>query len=365
MDRVFTADQKYLSHLKSKNKYETWMSCLERREIKLGGTIHILDITSSGEIHQWHVDIHQWHVDIQTRELSQELRETDLIDGTRLIIFGPNDRSYVQDHAGVMYDVDPGFFRAVRMNCDGYGRYNGVDHRVPEFLAGGRPQYLDLGCGWAGVIIDRNDNCNIVLVCAPKYPGELDDVGMAAFMPSLFQNIHDGFPDHDTYLRLVDFSGKYLKALLKRDKHFFAEAHKDLLLLLLPVLDIHAIYLYEGLIDADKRFRLGRTRRQENPDLVEKAWGALRMMRHDGMGPLDCIRQYDSDHNHHKVQRSKEYKDLAKRLKCIGKQISLTEALARDYMQHHVGLFSLDESRASIKQSKVALEESRRTKLGK
>ncbi|KAI1084916.1 hypothetical protein F5B20DRAFT_523670 [Whalleya microplaca] len=314
----------YLSYLKSKNKYESWMVCLASG-MGYVDRIQILDITSSG-------DIRSWQAEVNTDSLSTEFGKAK-VGGTRLIIFNPTNRLYMQDRAGIMYDIDPGFFRAVKMNCD-HGLYNGINHRMPEFLAGGRPQYLDLGYGWAGIITHSDDNCNIVLVSAP-YPLHI-----------FIENYHvDG---GDIYDERVAFSKEYLQALLKRDRDFFAEAHKDPLLLLLPILDIHVIYLYECLIHADH---------------VQKAWSALRMMRHDGMVPLDCIQQYDSAHNEGKVQRSEEYKNLAKRFRCMEKQISLIEALARDYLQHHNGLFSLEESRASIKQSEMALEEGRRTKL--
>ncbi|KAI0845573.1 hypothetical protein F5Y00DRAFT_272768 [Daldinia vernicosa] len=340
---------RYLSHLvseHSKHKYESWMDCLREGYPCSVSAIDILDITSSG-------DIQQWLATAMTSTLSTELSGTDLIDGTRLIIFDSGNRKYVQDQAGVMYDVDPGFFRAIIMNVDRHGRYDVVNHRVPEFLAGGQPQYLDLGYGWAGVIIRSNDNCNIVLVSASYLDGPSSEFGTKRY------------PGRNIYLDCDILSEKYLRSLRKRDKSFFAEAQKDPLLLLLPILDIHATYLYERLIYADQCFRRGRTSPQEKLDLIEKAWDALRMMRHDGMGPLNCIQQYDNDHNNGRTHHSEEYKNLAKRFECIERQICLTETLARDYLQHHIGLFSLDESRASIKQSKVALEESRRTKLSK
>ncbi|RWA04158.1 hypothetical protein EKO27_g10947 [Xylaria grammica] len=336
----------YLEHLASKNKYESWMECLK------GGywsgdeaEIHVLDIMPSGEISHWDPRVNPC-------DLSSELTSKILTRGTRLIIFTPNDRLYLQQHAGVLYDVDPGFFRSVKLNCDEYGYYNGVEHRVPEFLAGGRPQHLDLGYGWAAVIIRRNDNCNVVLVSGAtsigaKSPG-------AARRSDYARNI---------YLHFAHLSGLYFHALLKRDRNFFVEVHGEPLFLLLPVLDIHATYLYEGLIESDQLFRLGRTSYQENPGLVEKSWSALRMMRHDGMGPLACIRKYDKDHNDGRIQNSEEYVHLVERFECIEAQIVHTEALARDYLQHHIGLYSLDESRASIKQAKIALEESKRTKL--
>ncbi|KAI1114574.1 hypothetical protein F5Y14DRAFT_413780 [Nemania sp. NC0429] len=109
---------------------------------------------------------------------------------------------------------------------------------------------------------------------------------------------------------------------------------------------------------------LGRGRKGiENRKLIEPAWYALRMMKHNGLRPWNCIQQYVEDHNHGEFKESLEYKTLAWRFQCIGEQISNTESLARDYLQHHVALLGIEDSRAYIRQSKVSLEESRRTKL--
>ncbi|KAI0855050.1 hypothetical protein F4860DRAFT_497536 [Xylaria cubensis] len=334
----------YLSHLESKGKYERWMECLRNADEKKPflDYIHILDITPLG-------DIYEWKANTDTIALSTELAEKELPDGgTRLIIFASSNRKYVQNHIGAMYDVDPGFFRAVLLSCEPNGYYEGMTHLVPEFLVGGRPQHLGLGYGWAGVI-HRRGNCNIVLLSASYSSGASTE--------------YNWYDEKNTYLHFVEFHQKYLEALLKLDKQFFIKVHENPLFLLLPVLDIHAVYLYNGLIHSDQLFRWGRTRRREMLELVEEAWNALRMMKHDGMGPLHCVRQYDSDYNGNKIQESEEYKRLAERFRCIKEEISRTEALARDYLQHHVGMFSLEESRVSIKQARVAFEESKRTKL--
>lgn len=103
------------------------------------------------------------------------------------------------------------------------------------------------------------------------------------------QNPYDSFDTKNIYFGFHRLSEVYLEALLKSDEVFFTEAHKDPLRLLLPLLEIHATYLYEGLVYSDRCLREGITSRQEKPYFVENAWGALRMMKHDGMGPLRCI----------------------------------------------------------------------------
>lgn len=166
--------------------------------------------------------------------------------------------------------------------------------------------------------------------------------------------------------RHVKFNREYLDALHKCDEHFFAQVLKEPLLLFLPILDIHATFLYGLLNDAATYFLAGRGNSHEKLELIEKAWDSLRMMKHDGMGPIQCIRSYARNNNNKcDFLKSEEYKNLAERFSCIEAQISSTETLARDYIQHYIGRLSLEESRASIKQAIVALEESRWTKLSK
>ncbi|KAJ8128538.1 hypothetical protein O1611_g5097 [Lasiodiplodia mahajangana] len=332
----------YILHLASKNRYQIWM-----RGLKTGSKDHvdkkyILDITSSGAINHWESGTN-------TLTLSTELGEKRLIGGTRLIIFNPTQRVYVQHHVGIMYDIDPEFFRTVRWSGDSNGYWDEIYGGVPEFLVGGRPQHLNMGYGWSSVI-RRHDSHNLVLVSAPYVSGD---------SPLVYRS------DNETSTSFGSdrFLEEYLQAILQRDARFLSGVHKNPLILLLPTLNIHYMALYKALNDVDRDFRYGRSSREEKPKFVENAWDSLRMIKHDGMRPLNCIRQYDNDHNDGKLQHSEEYSILAEKFKCIEEQISRMEALARDYLQHHVAMFSLEESRASIKQAKVALEESKRTKL--
>ena len=89
------------------------------------------------------------------------------------------------------------------------------------------------------------------------------------------------------------------------------------------------------------------------------------MLKHDGAGPFDCFREYDINYNSSRTHDREEYKSLVRQFDSIMVQVERTEQLARDYLQAHVARLSLEESRASIRQSKIALEESKRTKLGK
>lgn len=147
----------YLLYLSHKNKYERWMRRFARTGTDYSYDIHILDIESSGHHRRWVA-----HVGDPNYDLASQLKERNLVDATRLIIFYQKYGIYVARQIGAMYDIDPGFFRAVDMNCHPSAYYNGIKHRVPEFLTGSQPQHLDLGYGLASVIVPHcKDNCNI------------------------------------------------------------------------------------------------------------------------------------------------------------------------------------------------------------
>lgn len=164
---------------------------------------------------------------------------------------------------------------------------------------------------------------------------------------------------------IIDFNEVYFRSIQNRSKLFYREAHDNPLLFMLPILEIHAAYLQNEFTHADGCLRLGRKRQQEQSDLVERAWDSLRMMKYDGMGPLRCLQQYIEDHSDQVPEQTKGFEKAFKKLESVNSQIIRAEELARDYFQVHAGQLSLEESRASIKQSKVALEESKRTKLSK
>ncbi|KAI0973497.1 hypothetical protein F4678DRAFT_28556 [Xylaria arbuscula] len=294
--------------------------------------VHILDIMPDGKFLVWGQCT--FGPDYLT------MLENDCVsNGTRLIILHCSSWMKVGNHIVNTYGTSQDLERVVRMNFHELGPYGSIQSPLPEFLVGGKPKYLDLGYGWAVEIILKKDY-KIVLVSTPN----------------------SGDPRVDIRHDLVKFREEYLQALLTRNENFFVESHENPLLLLLPVLHIHAKYLYKDLIRQNENLHRGIALREES-EVIEEAWYSLRITRHYGMRPLDCIRQYDNDYNSGKVQHSEEYKALAKRFRCIEEQICRTEALARDCLQHHVAMLGLKESRASIKQANIALEESRRTKL--
>lgn len=194
----------------------------------------------------------------------------------------------------------------------------------------------------AAVLLDRTDSISY------RSPG--------------LKELYDDGRNHDFF---VDCTEVYLAAIRKCDRSFHTLAHEDGLMFLLPVLEIHTGMVCGELASEDRWLRIGKKERPRLTYLVEQAWDALRMLTHDGAGPFDCFCQYDVDYNNGRTQKREEYVNLFRRFERVMVQIHRTEQLARDYLQAHVGWLSLEESRESIKQSKIALEESQRTKLSK
>ncbi|KAI0394054.1 hypothetical protein F5Y17DRAFT_279241 [Xylariaceae sp. FL0594] len=219
---------------------------------------------------------------------------------------------------------------------------------------------MDLGAGWVTVIKHKADH-NMVLVSR----------AWRAQYSQPFSRDWETLCRDDRSMGRYNTMQGYYDDVLNCEKHILAEAHAEPLVLVLPILSIHAECLLRGFKIHYLRIRYGMkdgavifsSVRARALRTVEASWGLIREAKHDALMPLECIQNYDSDYNAGKLQKSQEYKNLDKRLRCIENEISRTESLARDYIQHRVAILSLQESRASIKQAKVALEESRRTKL--
>ncbi|EXJ76981.1 hypothetical protein A1O3_10138 [Capronia epimyces CBS 606.96] len=177
-----------------------------------------------------------------------------------------------------------------------------------------------------------------------------------------FYDVHDNRDDSDYF---VHCSHLYIAAIGQYDNVFRALAHEDPLMLVLPVLEIYTTFIWGDLEVQDRCIGFVRQSWKQRQTLLERSWNRLRVLKHEGGRPFECFRKYDRDHNKGRAQQKAACIDLFQRWDCIIKEIDRTEQLARDYLQAYVGWLSLEESRASIKQSKIALEEGKRTKLSK
>ena len=155
-------------------------------------------------------------------------------------------------------------------------------------------------------------------------------------------------------------------ALLSWPPRLRIQANDDPLMFFLPVLDIQLTIWGEELFRRDRFLEacLIDEFQTEFPDLVE-AWNCLRMIIYNSEQPVDCFLRYDSDHNGGRTQKMEQWSSCLARFERLIHQAQRLEVLMRDQIQARTASMMLDESRASIQQSKMALQEGRRTKLGK
>lgn len=95
----------------------------------------------------------------------------------------------------------------------------------------------------------------------------------------------------------------------------------------------------------------------------ESSWRPLRDAMVSATLPFEAFKQYDSCHANGALQQSSKLPRLLRRFDHLLKEASQFEQHIRDELQLQVGHLSLRESRESIKQSKLAMEESKRVKM--
>jgi hypothetical protein len=104
--------------------------------------------------------------------------------------------------------------------------------------------------------------------------------------------------------------------------------------------------------------------RNPNPlQPLEHTWFYLRLIKQDGEQLFNCFLRYDAVHNSSRTQKQDQYVELFDKNKCMMEQVDRIERYAREFQQLNTAMMSYQESRATIKQAKMALQESRRTKL--
>jgi tryptophan 2,3-dioxygenase len=95
----------------------------------------------------------------------------------------------------------------------------------------------------------------------------------------------------------------------------------------------------------------------------EPCWKPLRDAIELATFAFDAFKQYDSCHANGANQRSSRLQKLTKRFDAVMRKAAQMEQHMRDELHLRVGHSSLQESKESIKQSKIAIEESKRVKM--
>lgn len=203
-----------------------------------------------------------------------------------------------------------------------------------------------------------------VLVCT--VPAQYKPTSVAQFCRSGLLPMSE-MPWHTPMDPYIDTSRLYLAGILRASDETRRAANKDPLLHLLPILQIqcdtiagdlgyHHEILHRHIKDRDTL--------TSNHEALEVSWRELRSLLRLGPKPFHVYKDFDRHKNGKRSCRDKGYRTLLEDFSRLMSEAHNLEQLARDYVQLSVGILSLAESRASIKQSKIALEESKRTKLG-
>ncbi|KAL9618824.1 MAG: hypothetical protein Q9160_006483 [Pyrenula sp. 1 TL-2023] len=251
--------------------------------------INIFDIAPSGSISEWQIDLPEFDQPTLdwARANCDALHANGRNDETRLIVFEEASRFWAQELVGVHYGMEPVFFRdiahsyAARHSPAAWERY---DQRVPDFLIGCTSQHLNLGYGWTCKIV----RCDQSVQAGPK------TITVVSAAKMIMSSSAATLLDQTVSIGYLIFA------------------------------------------DEERWLRIGKGQWRQQPQVVEYAWHRLRMLKYDGAGPVECFRQYNSDHYESQTQKREEYTIVSKRLDSVMRSICRTEELAHDYLQAHV-----------------------------
>jgi hypothetical protein len=142
------------------------------------------------------------------------------------------------------------------------------------------------------------------------------------------------------------------------------DANEQPLKFLLPLLELHVSRFQAAAAKQYRDFLQDRDSKG-GTEGFQSSWRPLRDAVVDATLPIEAFKRYDVCHTSGIVQRCSKVQRLLKRFDHVSRRVSQFEQHMRDELQLQVGHSSLQESRESIKQSKIAIEESKRVKMRK
>lgn len=345
--------------------YKTYREFLHSRqdvasfEIKDYGfdnsAFHTIDISSTGSVHTSSMELspeeRSWSPDKYLARLETERGALKFVPNnikTRLVVFEQDE-----DFANFVNFFHNLYFLEFRI---GHPFLRACSSREPLlFPEESSPAILNLGEGWCAKFIDREfdhpltrsgmtisrDNLNLVeinirllasvLICMPSmYP--------MRYLPNLYVEMISQWASAD----LVDANEQPVKFLV------------PMLELRVDCFQLLAIRCYE-------KFRADRP--HPDAERFTSSWIPLRDAAMNGTLPFEAFKRYDSCHFNGAVQQSNKLQELLSKYHDVRARMLELEQHVRDELQLQVGHLSLLESRESIKQSKIAIEESKRVKM--
>ena len=168
-------------------------------------------------------------------------------------------------------------------------------------------------------------------------------------------------PTVDRDLRQVSLVELYVTMVSKWAESERIEANDQPLRFLIPLLELN-VNRFQALASYYNGVFLSQ-RADPEADVFASVWRPLRGVMVNAKVPFEAFKQYDSCYAERALQNSIKLQYILRRFNCVNETVLQLEQHVRDDLQLQVGHLSLQESKESIKQSKIALEESKRVKM--
>lgn len=322
-----------------------------------------VDISSTGKVDSSILEltdeetrnIEKYHARLEAERRALTALSKDV--KTRLVLFEQREveSGFVHDLYGLEFQVEPSFFRA----CINY-RSN-PDYKPFVFVEGGPPAFLRLGKGWGAKFIDRGFNHALTRGGMTISTGSLHLDETSCLLDSVLISMP----------YTADFSkvtGNYTPATLifvetisQWTSEELVDANEQPLKYLIPLLEWRVNHFQSSATICYEKFRADRDK--QDALIFEHSWRPLRDALLDGPLPWEAFKEYDAYHFDGAVQQSSKLQQLIRQYHVVHARVLELEQHIRDELQLQVGYLSLLESKESIKQSKIALEESKRVKM--
>lgn len=356
----------YLEFAKSVTPGWRQQDVLRRLQAPLMSELRVVDISSTGEVHDC------WWAKYKTRleEERQALRDERGDVKTRLVLFtgGSTSLRDVCELYGVEFQIEPSFFLACAHGGQKFGR-------PLLFLDEDPPTFLNLGRGICVKIVDKQFNHpfiqnggTIILMCLPQFHDVYEvlisiipwEISMDLSFKTFLRRFQLSPTEHS--VQLLSLVELYVEMISRFPTDEMLDANEVPLKFLVPLLKVlvnqfQAIAAYHY-----HTFTERRSDANEASGFVS-LWRPLRDEMMAASLMFEAFKQYDMCHAHGVVQQTTKLQDLSRRFHYLQGRISHLEQHIRDELQLQVGNSSLQESRESIKQSKMAREESKSVKM--
>lgn len=149
-----------------------------------------------------------------------------------------------------------------------------------------------------------------------------------------------------------------------------AAINDDPLLLFIPTLEVF-LHLISSRVATSRdsllrcRFRLGGIQSENLAKQMHDSWIILSEIAFEWRDTCERFRQYDTVHNQGRAQKNPKCTRLLKQNEKAINEAARSADFAQEMLAVYGNRFSLEDSKASIKQAELAREDSQRSRLSK